>query len=212
MQQVARTPTLALAFLLVYTLTFGSLVAAQPEPPVELPPVPYPDIEFAIGVATGAGGTGVATFLFTEGRDPWAALVVEAGTPDGIDRVTVTFSMETKTLTIEAEDIEPTNEVSILVSKAFVVAFIESLEDGLVIEVSEAINYQGPTISADAGGAEVYVFVVTHFSLQSIRIFPKIVNDALFGDEGLTATGWAVVGVAVAVVVVAALVAVRKRR
>ena len=188
-------------------LLFGSFSSAQPvQPPVDLPPVPF-DMESAVGVATGAGRTGVATFVFAEGIEPWSTLIVRAGTPDGIDKVTVTFSMETKTVSIQVEDGVPTNTVTVLVSKDFVATQVGSAEDGLSIEVSEAVNYLGVTASADAGGAEVYVFVVTHFSIQSIMISPS----ALVGADGLTAMGWAVIGAAVAVIVVAAGIALRKK-
>lgn len=212
LQRVVRTPLVAVAFLVGLALTLGSHVAAQPQPPVELPQVPYPDIESAIGVATGAGGTGVATFVFTEGEEPWATLIVDAGSPDGIDRVTVTFSLETETLTIEAEDAEPTNEVTILVNKEFIDAHLESSQNGLIVEVSDAVNYFGLTVSAEAGGTEVYAFVITHFSVQTIKLSPKILNGTLLGPDGLTTMGWASIGAAVTVVLVAAIVALRKRR
>lgn len=75
------------------------------------------------------------------------------------------------------------------------------------------MNHQGVTSSADAGGVQVYVFAITPFSIQSIRISPKISDDlTILGPEGPTVTGWALAGAALAVIVVAALVVLRKRR
>lgn len=200
------------ALLMSMALVFGGLASAQSHPTIDLPSIPGMDIESAIGIATGAGGTGVATFVFADDVEPWAALVVNAGTPDGIDRVLVTFSMEDKTVTIEAEDEVSTNVVTILVNKAFIDDYIQSAESTLSIEVSEAVNYQGVTSSADAGGAMVYVFVITHFSVQSISISPTASGGAILGAQGLTTMGWAVVGAAIAVVLVAAVAALRKRQ
>lgn len=190
-------------------LIFGSLSSAQPGPPVDLPPVPF-DTESAVGVATGAGGTGAATFLFAEGIEPWSTLIVRAGTPDGVDRVTVTFSMETKTVSVQLEDEVPTNTVTVLVSTDFVATQIGSPEDSR-IEISEGVNSLGVNVSADAGGAEVFVFEVTHFSIQSIAISPSALDGGFLGAGGLTALGWAVIGVAVVIVVVAAGIALRKK-
>ncbi len=198
------------ALFLGLALIFGSLSSAQPGPPVDLPPVPF-DTESAVGVATGAGGTGVATFVFAEGIEPWSTLIVRAGTPDGVDRVTVTFSMETRTVSIQLEDEVQTNTVTVLVSKDFVTTQIGSPEDGLSIEVSEAVNYLGVNVSEDAGGAEVFVFEVTHFSIQSIAILPTALDGGFLGAGGLTALGWAVIGVAVVVIVIASVVALRKK-
>ncbi len=208
----AKAAMMTTALLVGLALIFGSLASAQTEPPIELPSVPY-DIESAIGVATNAGGTGVATFIFADGVEPWAVLVVKAGTPDGIDRVSVTFSMETKTVTIEAEDAESTNVVTILVNKAFIDDYIAGTENELSIVKSDAVNYRGMTASEDAGGAKVYVFVINHFSIQSIEISPQTSGTGtILGAEGLTAMGWAVVSVAIAVILVAAVVALRKRQ
>ncbi len=201
-----------MASLVSMTLLLGAFAAAQPQPPVELPPVPF-DIETAIGLATGAGGTGVATFLFAEDVEPWAALIVRAGTPDGIDRVTVTLSQEDRSVTIEAEDAEHTNVVTILVNKAFIDTYIASSENDLSIEVSDAVNYQGLTTSADAGGVNVYVFVIVHFSVQSLKLSAEtLAPGALLGSEGLTALGWTVVGLALAAIAVASLVVLRRWR
>lgn len=203
---------MAMASLMSMALLVGALVSAQLQPPVELPSVPF-DSESAIGLATGAGGTGVATFLFAEDVEPWAALIVRAGTPDGIDRVTVTLSQEDRTVTIEAEDADHTNVVTILVNKAFIDAYIASSENDLSLEVSDAVNYQGMMASADAGGADVYVFVVMHFSVQSITLSAQTsAPGTLLGPGGLTAMGWTVVGVALAAFLVAGLVALRRRR
>ncbi len=212
MRHRTRTATIAMASLVGMALLLGALVSAQPEPPVDLPSVPF-DVETAIGLATDAGGTGVATFLFAEDVEPWAALVVHAGSPDGIDRVTVTLSQEDRTVTIEAVDADHTNVVTILVNKAFVDAYIASSENDLSLEVSDAVNYQGVVASADAGGVEVYVFVVTHFSVQSITLSAQTsALGTLLGPGGLTAMGWTVVGAALAAILVAGLVALRRRR
>lgn len=121
------TAMVTATFLMSLAFIFGSLASAQVQPPIDLPPVPY-TIESAIGVATNAGGTGIATFVFADGVEPWAALIVKAGTPDGIDSVTVTLSLETKTLSIQANDAEPSNVVTILVNKGFIDAHIAGAE------------------------------------------------------------------------------------
>lgn len=212
MRHRTRTALVTMVSLVTLALLLGGLVSAQTEPPVELPPVPF-DIESAIGLATDAGGTGVATFLFAEGVEPWAALIVRAGSPDGIDRVSVTLSQESRTVTIEAEDADSTNVVTILVNEAFIDTYVATAEADLSIEVSEAVNYDGIEASADAGGVEVYVFVVMHFSTQSITLSAQTSSlGTLLGPGGLTVMGWIVVGAALAAILVASFVAFRRRR
>lgn len=65
-------------FLMSLVFIVGGVASAQVQPPFDFPPVPY-DIESAIGVATDAGGTGVATFVFAEGVEPWATLNGQGG-------------------------------------------------------------------------------------------------------------------------------------
>lgn len=203
--------TATVALLLGLSFVAGLAAAPHPGPPFDLPPVPF-DVESAIGVATGAGGTGAATFVFAEGADHWAALVVRAGSPDGVERVTVTFETETRTLTIQLEDSRPTNVASVLINEEFVATLIETAEEEVIIEVSQAVNYEGVGASEDAGGAQVYVFAVTHFSVQTIRISSQAIpGDTFMGANGLTALGWVMVGAAVILVTMAAVVALRKR-
>lgn len=200
------------AFLIGLALVFGGLASAQSPLTIDLPSVPGKDTESAIGTANDAARIGVATFIFTDDIEPWAALVVNAGTPDGIDRVTVSLSTDTKALSIEAEDGVPTNLVTLLVNKDFIETYVESDESSLSIEVSEGVNYQGVTSSVDAGGAEVYVFVITHFSVQYIEISPTTSDiGTILGADGLTAMGWALITLAVVIVLLAATVALRKR-
>ncbi len=201
-----------------YALTISSLLmvlalgagAAAPAPPVDLPPIPGKEVETAIGMAENAGGLGAATFVFAQEDGLWAALVVNASTSDGVDRVSVTYDSETRSLTIEVEDDLPTNVVTILVSGAFVEALVAGADGSPIIEIPEAVNYEGLVASEEAGGEEVYVFVVTHFSVQSIRISPAL-ESTLPGVRGLTPVGWAFVGIAGLVVLLAAATALRKR-
>ncbi len=195
---------------LLMALAAGSGVAA-PAPPVDLPPIPGKDVEAAIGMAENAGGLGAATFLFAEEDSPWAALVVNAGTPEGVDRVSVTYTSETRSLLLEVEDDLPTNVVTILVSGAFVEDFVADADGSLSIEVPDAVNYEGLVASEEAGGEEVYVFVVTHFSVHTILLTPLAGGFPSIGEVGLNATGWVLVGTAVALVVGAAGLALRRR-
>lgn len=205
--------TLALATLtscLLLAQATGS-GAALPAPPVDLPPIPGKTAETAIGLAQDAGGLGAATFVLAEEALPWAALVVNAGTPDGVDRVSVTYDAETRTLTIEVEDNLPSNVVTILVNGEFVEDLVAGADGSLTVEIPDAVNYQGLVASDDAGGAEVYVFVVTHFSTHTIRLAPQAGSFPLSGEAGLNAMGWALVAGATVVVLAAAGAALRRR-
>ncbi|MBS3790794.1 MAG: hypothetical protein KGY66_07760, partial [Candidatus Thermoplasmatota archaeon] len=100
---------------------------------------------------------------------PWAALVINAGDPAGVDAVTVDF--EDDTLTIEATDSNDTNHVTILVNKAFADEHLADSEGDLNIETSDAVNYDGLDNSNEsAGGGAMYVFQVESFSTQTIEI------------------------------------------
>lgn len=200
-----------LASCLLLALQVGG-GAALPSPPIELPPIPGKIVKTAIGLAQNAGGLDNATFIFAEEDGPWAALVVNAGTEDGVDRVSLTYTSDTRTLTIEAEDAAPTNVVTILVNLEFVEALVAPPDGRLIVRISDAVTYQGLVASDDAGGEEVYVFVVTHFSVQTIRISPASLEPTLPDVYRLTLVGWAFVGIAALVVLLAAVAALRKRQ
>jgi len=129
--------------------------------------------------AENAASNGAATFLWVEGYQPWAALVINAGDPAGIDAVTVSF--EDETLTIEATDSNSTNHVTILINKAFADEHLADSEGDLNIETSDAVNYDGMDESnASAGGGGVYVFQVEEFSTQTIEMSAEDTEDTPF--------------------------------
>ncbi len=120
--------------------------------------------------AENAAQNGAATFIEVEGYSPWAVCVINAGKPDGIDAVTVSFKNET--LTISATDSDSTQSVHILINKAFADKYLADSEGDLDIDVSDAVNYEGiqnENVSADDGNL-VYVFHINHFSTQYISI------------------------------------------
>ncbi|MFP4050729.1 MAG: hypothetical protein ACLFVB_03185, partial [Thermoplasmata archaeon] len=88
-----------------------------------------------------ASANGAATFLRVEDYQPWAALVINAGDPSGVDLVTVSFDNDT--LTITAQDSNETNHATILVNKEFADKYIADSEGNLEINVSDAVNYEG---------------------------------------------------------------------
>jgi len=140
---------------------------------MSIPPFDLPgDVENAEGAidrAEDAAAHGAATFLKVEGYEPWAALVINAGDPAGVDEVTVDFDGET--LTIEATDDNDANHVTILMNKAFADEHLADSEGDLEIETSDAVNYEGLDESnASAGGGAMYVFQVTGFSTQTIEV------------------------------------------
>ncbi len=131
--------------------------------------VPVDGAEDFIDYAEDAASRGAATFLKVEGYEPWAALVVNAGDPAGIDAVTVSF--EDDVLRIEATDSNSTNHVSILINKAFADEYLADSEGDLDISTSDAVNYEGiDNSNASAGHGAVYVFHVEHFSTQWIEM------------------------------------------
>ncbi len=122
-----------------------------------------------INEAENAAAHGASTFLKVEGYEPWAALVVNAGDPRGVDAVTVTF--KDGVLRIEATDSNSTNHVTILINKAFADRHLDDAEGNLDISISDAVNYEGlENSNASAGHAAVYVFHIEHFSTQWIEI------------------------------------------
>jgi hypothetical protein len=168
-------------------------------PPVDLPQIP--GAEWYVGSATGIGGTGAASFLYVEGMTPWAILVVNAGNPLGVEAVTVSYDSMSKTLTITVTDSDSTNYVTILVNKAFVDAFISASDGVLDVRLTNGVSDKGRTAEfAPIPGVAVYVFQVEHFSTQTIAIGSKLITYALVG------------GVAGLLVVVAVVLAIRRRR
>ncbi len=140
--------------------------------------------------AMEAGHEGYATFIYAESIEEWVALVYNATSQDGIDRVNVAFDDDSRTLTIEAEDALQDNGATVLVNVEVVDEFVKGGDGGLVIEVSEGVQYMGSTISDEVGGLKVYLFVLSHFSVQSITISPEVLPPIIV-EEGLTATAWA---------------------
>jgi len=119
--------------------------------------------------ARNASRQGAATFLQVEDYEPWAALVINAGDPEGVDLVTVSF--ENDTLIIEATDSNDTNHVNILINKEFADEYLAEAESDIEIEVSDAVNYEGlDNSNASAGGGAMYVFHIEHFSTQTIEM------------------------------------------
>ncbi len=130
---------------------------------------PVGDAETFIGKAENAGRSGAATFLKVEDYEPWAILVINAGDPEGVDAVTVSF--EDGTLRIEAEDDNDANHVTILMNKEFADEHLADAEDDLNIETSDAVNYEGlDSSNASAGGRAMYVFQIEHFSTQWLEV------------------------------------------
>ena len=174
----------AMLILSVFGLAISSSVSNATEddgeveeqaPPFELP-VDEENAEGAIDRAEDAAEDGAATFLKVEGYEPWAALVINAGDPAGVDEVTVDF--EDNTLIIEATDSNDTNQVNILINKAFADEYLAEAESDLEIETSDAVNYEGLDESnASAGGGAMYVFHIDHFSTQTIEMSQVIDFD-----------------------------------
>jgi len=140
----------------------------QVQAPIDIDP-PVEGGETFRSKAQNAASHGAASFLWVEGYEPWAALVINAGDPRGVD--TVTASFEDDTLRIEATDDNNTNHVSILINKEFADEHLADAEGDLDIEFSDAVNYQGlDNSNASAGGGAVYVFHIEHFSTQWIEM------------------------------------------
>ncbi len=155
---------------------FSTQTIEMSSPPFDLP-VDRENAEGAIDRAEGAAAHGAATFLKVEGYEPWAALVINAGDPAGVDAVTVSF--EDETLLIEATDNNDTNHVTILINKAFADEHLADSEGDLNIETSDAVNYEGlDNSNASAGGGAMYVFHIEHFSTQTIEV--SAVDDIPF--------------------------------
>ncbi|MBS3781982.1 MAG: hypothetical protein KGY68_05175 [Candidatus Thermoplasmatota archaeon] len=132
--------------------------------------------------AENASSHGAATFLYVEDYEPWAALVINAGDPAGVDAVTVSF--ENETLRIEATDSNDTNHVSILINKAFAEEYLAEAESDIEINVSDAVNYEGLDNSNEsAGGRAMYVFHIEHFSTQTIEMSSQPFDPPVDGGE-----------------------------
>ena len=119
--------------------------------------------------AQNAAANGAATFLRIEGYKPWAVLIINAGNPHGVDQVTASF--ENDTLIINAEDGNHSNHVTIIVNKDFADEYLAESENDLKFNLSDAVNYEGmKEQNGSAGGNDVYVFHIEHFSTQTIEI------------------------------------------
>ncbi|MFW6048452.1 MAG: hypothetical protein ACOC87_04090, partial [Candidatus Natronoplasma sp.] len=170
------TPVIA---ILLLGLSVSAVMASEDvdteildESEIELPE----QAENAVNRAENASSSGVATFLWVEGYEPWAALVVNAGDPRGVDEITVSF--ENDTLRIEATDENHTNHVTILVNKQFADDYLAESEGDIDINVSDAVNYEGLEESnetADEGA--VYVFHIEHFSTQWIEMSEEPISE-----------------------------------
>ncbi|MFO7792204.1 MAG: hypothetical protein R6W73_04370 [Candidatus Saliniplasma sp.] len=144
------------------------------EAPIDIDP-PVEGGEIFRNRVENASANGAATFLEVEGYDPWAALVINAGDPAGVDEVSVSFDDET--LRIEAQDSNSTNNVSILINKEFADEHLADAEGNLEVNTSDAVNYEGlENSNTSAGGGAVYVFHIEHFSTQWIEISSQLVE------------------------------------
>ncbi len=195
---------IALHLLIGTAAAFPSYVKSAP------PSVEGMETESYTERATEAGHLGYATFVYAGSINDWVALVFNAASQDGIDRVSVVFSSDSRTLMIEAEDALHDNAATVLVNGAVVDEFVKGGDGGLLIEVSEGVQYMGPTISDTVGGLSVYLFVLSHFSIQSITISPEVLPPVLT-QEGLTTTGWAFLAGGALLAVAAAIIALRRR-
>lgn len=170
MDKKQKVAVILILSALISLISLSPLAESQT---VEFTP-PVGNAEAYYDSAENAAKEGLATFLGVQGYTPWAALVINAGNPAGIDVVTVDFVEETETFTIKATDSDPTNYVTILINKAFADKYITDSEGDIEIETSDAVNYEGMDNSNDsAGGGAVYVFQIEHFSTQSIILTTK---------------------------------------
>ncbi|MFP3872365.1 MAG: hypothetical protein ACOC55_00940 [Candidatus Natronoplasma sp.] len=164
----------AILILSVFGLAISGVSSASEDDGEEIdqgPPFdpPVEDGEAYRNRSENAAANGSATFLQVEDYQPWAALVINAGDPAGVDAVTVSF--EDDTLIIEATDSNDTNHVTILVNRAFADEHLADSEGDLDIETSDAVNYDGlDNSNASAGGGGMYVFQVESFSTETIEI------------------------------------------
>lgn len=198
---LAYLTALGLAVLTAASPLAGALggQAVGTGPGSDLPSVP--NSEWAVTHAPGAAHSGAATFVYAEGVLPWAVLVINAGDPHGVAAVNVTYDANAKTLTVTAQDSNSTNHVTILVNKAFVDRFISASKGVLDVRETNGVRDEGEATShAGAGGSDVYVFQVDHFSTQVITLSSKLLTYVVIG------------GAAGLVVLVAVIVAVRRRR
>lgn len=160
--------TVVALVLLMGIMPLATVSTAQA--PIEFdPPAGGDNAEGYVNEAQNAAANGAVTFLRVEGYEPWAALVVNAGDPRGVDAVTASF--EDDTLTIEAQDSNSTNHVTILINKKFADEHLADSEGDIDIETSDAVNYEGMNDSNEsAGGNAVYVFQISEFSTQTIKM------------------------------------------
>lgn len=194
--------SLGLATLLAVSPLSGAVgppSGTTPAPGSDLPPVP--GSEWAVAHASNAAHGGAATFIYAEGVTPWAVLVINAGDPHGVAAVNVSYDANTKTLTVTAQDSNSTNHVTILVNKAFVDRFISAAQGVLDVRMTNGVRDEGEAAShPGAGGSDVYVFQVDHFSTQVITMSSRLLTYVAIG------------GAAGLVVVAAVVVALRRRR
>ncbi len=153
-----------------------------------------------LGSATSIGPSAV-TFLCVDGYSPWAAMVVEAGTPMGFDSIVISF--DGNNLRIEVTD-QQSRAVTILVNKAFADQHLDSSEGNLDIRTSDAVNYEGlqDTVQGVPEGIEgpFYVFIITSFSIRWVEMSEKLPILFIVG------------GVVAAVVVIGLVILMMKRR
>ena len=155
---------------LVFCVLLSSSTLGQvPDLGIDIPV----DYEQHIGSAQNVG-TGAVDFIYVEGYEPFAVMVVNAASP--VDSVVLDYSSMKKELTITATDAKATNNVIILVNKAFVDEFIGTQEK-TNFTVSDAVNYEGldnkyKDIEGAGSGIEggYYVFKITGFSSQTITV------------------------------------------
>ncbi|MFW5927727.1 MAG: hypothetical protein ACOCSL_00895 [Thermoplasmatota archaeon] len=160
---------LSVLLLILIPLSMSTMSIADESEPIDDFEPPVDGGEAFRNRAENAAANGAATFLRVEGYEPWAALVINAGDPAGVDAVTASF--EDDTLRIEATDNNSANSVTILINKAFADEHLAEAEGDLEIETSDAVNYDGlENSNTSAGGGAVYVFHIEDFSTQWFEI------------------------------------------
>ena len=164
--------TMVMAVLgIVMAMALPSVAGQWSPPEIEID-VP---VDYKIHIDQGLNvGSGAVDFLYVEGYEPFAVMVVNAGSP--VDYVNLSYSSMRKELVIEATDAKATNTVIILVNKAFVDEFIGTQEN-TNFTVSDSVNYEGlDNKFNDLDGSNetidggYYVFMITGFSTQTITI------------------------------------------
>lgn len=194
MRRKIRTMMVAGLTAMLVLSVFGMVISAgghssvTPEEETDLDQAIEPPVEngeMFRNRTENAAAHGAATFLQVEDYEPWAALVINAGDPEGVDEVVVSF--ENDTLIIEATDSNETNHVSILINRDFADEYLAEAEGDIEMDLSDAVNYNGTENSNEsAGDNAVYVFHIDHFSTQTIELASPPFDPPVEGGEAFT--------------------------